>query len=166
MSTAIADPGSGVIEKGLGVKQASRPGFLSNLTAVLGGNLSCAIVSLLVQTCFARLLGPAGRGQISLCLMVTAFGVLVGGLGGDYALTFWTAESREKSKVWLPAITLTAVIGSCLSTSLWLLVYWKWSPSFLKGMTPLMAVVVLFSIPLSIVFTYLMATLTGLERFR
>lgn len=166
MSIAVANPGSTLAEKKSQPHQDARPGFLSNLTAVLGGQLSCAIVALLVQACYARLLGPAGRGQISLCLMVIAFGVLVGGLGGDYALTIWTAESREKSGEWLPAITSTALIGSFLASSLWLLVFWKWSPAFLKGMTSRMALVALMSIPLSILFTYLMAILTGLEWFR
>lgn len=166
MSVAVANPGSTLVEKKPQPEQAARPGFLSNLTAVLGGQLSCAVVALLVQACYARLLGPAGRGQISLCLMVTAFGVLVGGLGGDYALTIWTAESREKSPEWLPAITVTALLGSLFASSLWLLVYWKWFPSFLKGMTSPMALVALVSIPLSILFTYLMAILTGLEWFR
>lgn len=166
MSIAIVNPGSTAAEESPQVKPVTRPGFLSNLTAVLGGQLSCAIVALLVQACYARLLGPAGRGQISLCLMVTAFGVLVGGLGGDYALTIWTAESREKSAEWLPAVTSTALIGSFFASSLWLLVFWKWSPAFLKGMTSRMALVVLASIPLSILFTYLMGILTGLEWFR
>jgi len=166
MSTAIADPERAITDKDPRVKEASRPGFLSNLSAVLGGQLSCAIVALLVQALYARLLGPAGRGQISLCLMVIAFGVLVGGLGGDYALTFWTAESREKSSEWLPAIGLTAILGSLLASCLWFLAYWKWSPSFLKGMTSRIAVVALVGIPLSILFTNLMAILTGLERFR
>jgi len=166
MSTAIADRPSAIFEEDPRVEKASRHGFLSNLTAVLGGQLSCAIVALLVQACYARLLGPAGRGQISLCLMVTAFGVLVGGLGGDYPLTIWTAESREKSAEWLPAIGWTSITGGFLATCLWFLVYWKWSPSFLKGITSRMAVVVLISIPLSILFTYLMAILTGLEWFR
>lgn len=166
MSTAIADPGPAIVEENRQVERNRGLGFLSNLTAVLGGQLSCAIVALLVQACYARLLGPAGRGQISLCLMVTAFGVLVGGLGGDYPLTIWTAESKEKSGEWLPAITWTALIGSCLASCLWLLVYWKWSPTFLRGMTSRMAIVVLASIPLSILFTYLMAILTGLEWFR
>jgi O-antigen/teichoic acid export membrane protein len=98
--------------------------------------------------------------------MVIAFGVLVGGLGGDYPLTIWTAESRERSAEWLPAISWTAIVGSLLASCLWFLAYWKWSPSFLKGMTSRMAVVALISIPLSILFTYLMAILTGSERFR
>lgn len=166
MTTAIADPGSTTIRKEPQDIRTSHPGFLSSLTAVLGGQLSCGIVALLVQACYARLLGPAGRGQISLCLMVTAFGVLLGGLGGDYPLTIWTAESREKSAEWLPAIIWTGAIGSFFASCLWLLVYWKWSPAFLKGMTSAMAVVALASIPLSILVTYLMAILTGLERFR
>jgi O-antigen/teichoic acid export membrane protein len=166
MTTATAGTGSTIIGKGFQDKQTSPQGFLSNLTAVLGGQFSGSIVALLVQACYARLLGPAGRGQISLCLMVTVFGVLIGGLGAEYPLTIWTAESREKTAEWLPAIIWTGVIGSFFASCLWLLVYWKWSPAFLKGMTSRMAVVALASIPVSIFFTYLTAILIGLERFR
>jgi len=160
------DSASTVRQADLQVRETPKSGFLPNLAAVLGGQVSCAIVALLVQACYARLLGPAGRGQITLCLMVTAFGVLVGGLGCDCPLTIWTAASKEKSAEWLPAILWTGVAGSFLTSCLWLLVYWKWSPAFLKGMTPGMAAIALASIPLSILVTYLMAILTGQERFQ
>ncbi len=160
------DSGSTIRQENLQDRETSQPGFLSNLAAVLGGQISCAIVALLVQACYARLLGPAGRGQITLCLMATAFGVLIGGLGGDCPLTIWTAASKEKSAEWLPAIVWTGIAGSVLASCLWWLIYWKWSPAFLKGMTPGMAAIALASISLNILVTYLMAILTGLERFQ
>lgn len=166
MTTANVDLGSAIISKDLHEKRKSSPGFLVGLTAVLGGQLSCGGVALLVQVCYARFLGPEGRGQISLCLMVTAFGVLVGGLGGDYPLTIWTAESKKESAEWLPGVFWTGVLGSLFASCLWVLVYWKWFPAFLKGMTSPLALVALAGIPLSILFTYLMSILTGLERFR
>ena len=145
---------------------ASRSGFLSNLTAVLGGQLSCAVVALLIQACYARLLGPAGRGEISLCLMVIAFGVLVGGLGSQYPLAIWTAESKRKSSEWLPAITWIAILGCVLVSALWTIVYWKWHPTFLKGLTPSSAIIATAGISVGVLFTNLMSMLTGLERFR
>lgn len=166
MGTAIAGSKSIITRKCSQDTRTPQAGFLFNLMAVLGGQLSCAVAALLVQACYARLLGPAGRGQISLCLMATAFGVLAGGLGGDYALTIWTAESGEKRSEWLPPIVSTAIIGSFFSSCLWVFVYWKWSPAFLKGMTSSMAVLAFTGIPLGILLTYLMAILTGLERFR
>lgn len=167
MTTAIADPRPRILEKDPQEdKRTSHRGFLPNLAAVLGGQFSSSIVALLVQASYARLLGPAGRGQISLCLMVTIFGVLIGGLGAEYPLTIWTAESTGKSTEWLPAILWTGVVGSIFASFLWVIVYWKWSPAFLKGMSSRMAMVALASIPLSMLFTYLMAILIGLERFR
>lgn len=166
MTTATADTEAAIIAKDSEDKRACHSGFLSSLTAILGGQLSCGIVALLVQACYARLLGPAGRGQISLCLMVTAFGVLVGGLGADYPLAIWTAESKEKPTEWFPAVIWTGIIGSLTASFLWLVVYWKWHPAFLKGMTSRMAAIALASISLSILVNYLMAILTGLERFR
>lgn len=166
MTTVTAVPGPTIAGKAPLDKRAAHPGFLSNLTAVLGGQLACAIVAVLVQVCYARLLGPAGRGQLSLCFMVTAFGVLMGGLGAEYPLTIWTAGSREKAGEWFPAILWTEIAGSAIACCVWLLVYWKWSPAFLKGMTSGMALIALASIPLCILVNFLMAILTGFERFR
>jgi O-antigen/teichoic acid export membrane protein len=143
-----------------------RRSFSNNLAAVLGGQLSCAAVALVTQVCYARFLGPAGRGQISVCFMAIALGVLIGGLGGEYPAALWTAGSKATASEWLPGITATGILGSLFAAALWAVVYWVWHPAFLKGMTPGLAALVLASIPISVCVSYLMSILTGFESFR
>lgn len=145
---------------------SARPTFTSNLMTVLGGQAACAVVALLVQVCYARLLGPVGRGQISLCLMAIAAGTLLGGLGGELPLVVWTAESKDRPATWLSAVMVWGLVGSVIASFLWALLYWGWHAAFLKGITDLLAVLILVSIPTSILLGYLMAILTGKERFR
>jgi O-antigen/teichoic acid export membrane protein len=144
----------------------SRPGFLSNLATLLGGQATCAILGLGLEICYARLLGPSGRGLISLSMMAISLGVLLGGLGGEIPIVVWTADSKKKTSEWLPAVFLWGVIGSLLAGFSWALVYWRWHPPFLRGITSALAIIVLISIPLTIFDGYLTAVLTGLERFR
>jgi O-antigen/teichoic acid export membrane protein len=143
-----------------------RPRFTSNLATVFGGQVLCAVVGLGLEICYARLLGPAGRGQISLCKMAIALCVLVGGVGGEIPITIWTAESRRKFSEWLPAVLFWGAIGCAVTASLWATVYWQWHPEFLRGVTSPLAALVLVNIPVSIVFVYLLSMLAGLERFR
>jgi O-antigen/teichoic acid export membrane protein len=164
-SADLASPSSGTTESLQG-GTFPRRSFSSNLVAVLGGQLSCAVVGLSIQVCYARLLGPAGRGQISVGFMAIALGVLVGGLGGEYPIVLWTAGSKGKSTEWLPGVIWTGILGSTLAASLWAVIFWGWHPAFLKGMTSGMAALVLASIPVSVFVSYLMSVLTGFESFR
>jgi O-antigen/teichoic acid export membrane protein len=143
----------------------SPPGFISNLATVFGGQAACAVVALAVEVCFARLLGPVGRGQISLCMMAIAFGYLLGGLGGDIPIVVWTADRRKNPSEWLAGVMLSGVFGSAVACGAWAVAYWRWHPAIFKGITPQLALVILATIPLAILFGYLMAVLSGLERF-
>ncbi len=142
-----------------------RPSFAANLTTVLGGQVACTLLALVTEVCYAQLLGPAGRGQISLCKMAIALGVLVGGLGGEIPIVIWAAESRSKFSQWLPSVLFWGVIGCAAACFLWVGVFWR-HPSFLKGVTWPLAVLVLVSIPVSVLLVYFLAMLTGLECFR
>ena len=144
---------------------AARKGFASNLITVLGGQIACALIALAVEILYARLLGPEGRGQISLCLMAIAFGVLLGGLGGEIPMVIWTADANRRSAGRIFAILFWGLLGSVISSSLWIYINSTWHPEFLKGVTPLLAILVLATIPVNIFLGYLMAALTGLERF-
>lgn len=146
--------------------QPARPSFLANIATVFGGQIACALVALGIEICYARLLGPAGRGQISLCMMAIAIGTLIGGLGGEIPIVIWTADAKQKSGEWLPAVVFWGVAGSSAAVVLWTLIYWRWHPAFLQGITPQLAAIVLAAIPVSIFFSYFVAILTGLERFR
>lgn len=141
-------------------------GFAGNVVAVLGGQLSCAVVAIVVQVSLARLLGPSGRGQISLALMVIAFCGLLGGLGGELPLASWPAAAKGKSLDWLPSVLWSGIAGSSIVLAMAALIYWRFHPAFLKGLTPALAAMALLSVPVNIFVSYFMALLTGLERFR
>jgi len=140
--------------------------FLPNVITVLGGQAGCAALALLTEVCYARFLGPSGRGQISLCLMIVGMGVLVGGLGGDVPIVLWAADANKKFAQWVPGVLAWASIGSAFAICIWYVVYWRWHPIFLKGITVPLAWIILISIPITIFFVYLMAIITGREQFR
>src|ERR1700721_147067 len=143
-----------------------RSSFITSVATVLGGQAACALLALVTEICYARLLGPEGRGQISLCLMAIAFWVLVGGMGGEATIILWSADSRRRSTTWLPAVLLWGLLGCAIACSLWALVYWRWFPAFLRSVNPTMALIVLLSIPTGVLLDYQISMLVGEGRFR
>lgn len=140
--------------------------FISNLLTIAGGQFGCIAIASIAEICFARLLGPAPRGLISLCLMAVAFGAMVGSLGTEATVVVWISKYRGDPKsAWFPAVMLWVVSGSLLASSAWGVLYWGVHPSFLKGITPPLAFLVLGSIPITVLFSVLMAVLVGEERF-
>lgn len=146
--------------------EAARPRFFANFSTVLGGQAANIVVSLLTEVCFARILGPGPRGQISLCTMAIWFGALFGGLGAEVPIVIWSAGNRKKPSEWLSTIFLWGLFGSAVADLLWWLLHFRGHSSFLKGVTPELANLVLLSIPVGILFNYVIAFLTGSERFR
>jgi O-antigen/teichoic acid export membrane protein len=139
--------------------------FISSFSAVFAGQAGCALAAVGIEICYARLLGPAGRGQISLCLMAVGFAVLIGGLGCEIPIVIWSADSKRAPREWVASVMFWGILGSLLASGLWSLVYWRWHPLFLSGITSQLAILVLLSIPVSVFFGYFMAMLSGLERF-
>jgi O-antigen/teichoic acid export membrane protein len=140
--------------------------FLASVATIFGGQIASALVALAIEVICARILGPAGRGQIALCAMVTALGTMLGGLGGEIPIILWSAKSRDSVSHWMPAVALWGVLGAAASSTLWLAAYYAWHPAFLRGVTPTLATIVAVAIPANIFFNDLVAVLTGFERFR
>lgn len=152
--------------RGPGDRHASRPGFISSILTIAGGQLGCIALAALTELCFARMLGPAPRGLISLCMMSIAFGCMVGSLGSEATVVVWISRFRENHSAWFPAVVLWVVTGCVLAVFAWAVLYWKFHPSFLKGLTPRLALLVVPAIPAWVLFSVLMAMLVGEERFR
>ena len=142
-----------------------RSRFLRNIATILGGQFGTIAIAALTEVCVARLLGPAPRGQISVCTMAIYFGAVLGSLGGDAPIVIWAAGFRKKFSQWLSVIFLWGAVGSALAVFLWNAVYARWHSSALQGVTPELARLVSFSIPPVILFSYMVALLTGTERF-
>jgi O-antigen/teichoic acid export membrane protein len=143
-----------------------RPRFIANFALALGGQVAAIAIGLLTEVCFARLLGPAPRGQISLCTMAISFGALFGGLGGEVPIVILSASNTKKTSEWLSAVFLWGFVGCALAEVSWFLLERHWHSSSLQGITPALGTVILLSIPLAILFNYLLAFLGGQERFR
>lgn len=139
--------------------------FLPSVVTVLGGQAGCAVLSVLVELCYARLLGPGPRGQISICLAAIAFGVLIGGLGADVPIVVWTARLKKKPSEWLASVAAWGILGCSGACLLWAFFYRQWHATFFRGISPLLAVFVAATIPASVGFIFLTSILTGLERF-
>src|SRR5262250_2519565 len=144
----------------------ARPRFLENLATVLTGQIACAGLALLVEVCYDRLLGPEGRGQISVALMAVTLGVLVGGLGGEIPITVWAADAQKRTSDWLSAVFAASILGGSGAIGLWMFAYWRWKEFFFKGITPILFFLVLITTPAMIGFGHLCALLAGQERFR
>lgn len=140
--------------------------FTTGVATVFGGQILCGVFALAIEVCDARLLGPAGKGQVSLCLMLVAIGAAVAGFGGSVPLTLWIAERKKSWDEWLPAVWFWGLLGCAGVSVVWALGYWEWRPAFLRGITPGLAALVFPTIPLCVFFDYLAAILAGMERFR
>ena len=140
--------------------------FISGLASILTGQVACAAVAFATEVAYARFLGPASRGLISVCLMSVAFATLIGGLGGEGSIIFWASRTKRSHSSWLPAVLLWGVLGCVLASLLWILAFWRLHLPFLRGVSSPSAWLVLFNIPAAILFTYVMAFLAGVEDFR
>lgn len=143
----------------------SVPSFISSLLTIAGGQFGCIAIAAIAEICYARLLGPAPRGLISLCLMAIAFGAMVGSLGSEAVVVVWISKFRDDHSSWFPAVMVWVVIGCLLAASGWAVLFWRVHPSFLKGITPGLGILVLCSIPATVLFSVMMAMLVGEERF-
>jgi len=121
-------------------------------------------LALLLEVCYARLLGPTGRGQISLCLMAIGVSALLGGLGGEIPIMVWAANRQKAGAPWLPAVLLIGATGATSAMATWAATFWLWHPRFLLGISDPLAWLVLALIPAEILCGYGMAWLTGRQR--
>jgi O-antigen/teichoic acid export membrane protein len=139
--------------------------FAQNMGTVLGGQAASVGLAFLTEVCFARLLGPGPRGQISLSMMAIALGVLVGGLGGEIPIILWTADRGKTLSRWIFAILVWGALGSSFAAILWSVAYAHLHGSSLRGVTPSLSFAVSLTIPLAVLFGYLTAFFSGQERF-
>lgn len=151
---------------GVGARPVGSQRFTSSLLAIASGQAGCILLAAFTEFCYARLLGPGPRGLISLCLMAASFGALVGSLGSEATVVYWIARAKGRKSTWFPAIALWVMTGSVVAVLAWGLLYWKWNPAFLKGMTSRLALIVLVTIPVTVLFSMQMAMFAGEQRFR
>jgi O-antigen/teichoic acid export membrane protein len=143
----------------------SHPAFISSCAIVFASQAGVTLLTIASEICYARLLGPTGRGLLSLSLIVVSLVGLVGSLGGEIPIMLWTANRTRKRGDFLPAIVLLGAIGSLAAATLWATVFWRFHPDFLAGITSQLAILILVTIPANIFLSYVVSGLLGAERF-
>ena len=98
-------------------------------------------------------------------MMVIVIGSIVGGLGGEVPIMIWAAGRKKAWSEWLPAVAICGCLGCLCLDAGWWAVYRLWNPSFLRGITPSLAMLVLAAVPATVAFQYVAALLAGLEEF-
>lgn len=168
VACAASPPNASVEVKTRLVEEKRRPApfFTHSLYAILGGQAASGALALLIEVAYARLLGPAARGGISLCMMSIAFGNLIGGLGGEGTIVYWASRSRNAQSSWLAAVAVWGFLGCLAATILWDLAFWHFRLGVLRGLSDASARAVMVSISAAILFSYAMALASGTEQFR
>jgi O-antigen/teichoic acid export membrane protein len=139
--------------------------FSSSLLTILGGQAVCAGLGVVMEICYARMLGASGRGEIGLCLMAIAAFAMLGGLGVETPALVWAADGKRRPAEWVAGVWLSGAVGSAIAAAVWAATFWRFHPAFLKGITDSMAWLILVSIPCLIFLGYLVAIIAGQERF-
>ncbi len=97
-----------------------------------------------------RVLGPEGKGIVSLSLMVVAYMSTVGTLGVDYGLILLAGRHRESLKAGVAALLWTCAISSVvLCALLWALGPWR-KFAGLSGLDDTLWVLTILAVPISL----------------
>jgi O-antigen/teichoic acid export membrane protein len=91
---------------------ASTSSPATHLIFTSGTNLLLALLGLVTGSCAARLLGPAGRGELAAIQMWPTVLATVGNLGLPHALTFYSAQSTEQAGRYLGSASVLILLAS------------------------------------------------------
>ena len=142
-----------------------RPGFRSQVAGTLGTRGIMMALGLITAVLTARLLGPEGRGLLTVMLTIGALGVQFGNLGLPSAFTYFVASDRAR----LPALLGTSLIVGLGIGTVIAAVFFGLAVVFPSvgpvGSALLLALAVAW-IPFGILKSLLLNLLLGLQRVR
>ena len=70
--------------------------FIRGVSVTLGTRVASLLIGIASAVIVARALGPAGKGEYALIVLIPAFFQLAGGLGLDQAMVYLVARRRAK----------------------------------------------------------------------
>jgi O-antigen/teichoic acid export membrane protein len=117
----------------------------------------------------ARALGPAGRGEYALIILIPAFFQFIGGFGLDHAVTFLVAKRRDDARSIALTLALATVglgvflVGAYAALST-LPVYLRFLDSV--RVDPSLVWILIALLPITLAAQCFISALLGLERFR
>ena len=127
-----------------------RSGFLRDNLLTFSARIAGVIFYVVFGAIVGRVLGPEGKGIISLCMMVVTYMTTIGTLGVDYGLILLAGKRKEAIKAGVAALLWTCFISSAiLCAALWLLGPWRGLVG-LSGLNDTLWLLTILSVPLAL----------------
>lgn len=113
----------------------------------------------------ARLLGPEGRGILTLVFLIPSVGVTMVGFGLGSANVYFLNRGGAPRGTLIANSLLAAPVFSLFAVLLFWLGWDRFAPRILPGVTPGLAAMGLAVVPLALMNTYVLSFLQGAQRF-
>jgi len=136
-----------------------------NSSSVLLASIISAVAFVATTIITARLLGPTGRGQLTLATLLATLIVTLGSLGLGAAATYYAARGeRDRSTVLGSSVLLGLALGVVIVTAGVLTIVF--GHVTLHGIPASYLLLAILVIPFSLVMTNVQSVFLGLQRFR
>ncbi|MGB9590088.1 MAG: oligosaccharide flippase family protein [Candidatus Hydrothermia bacterium] len=127
-----------------------RKGFLRDNLLTFSARIAGVLFYVFFGAIVGRVLGPDGKGIVSLSLMVVTYTSTIGTLGVDYGLIFLAGKRRESLKAGVAALLWTCSVSSVvLCILLWVLGPWR-KFAGLAGLNDTLWLLTIIAVPLSL----------------
>jgi O-antigen/teichoic acid export membrane protein len=147
------------------VTQSNRTGgFFERVAVLLFGQVLVTGISIIYGFIFARLVGPAGKGEYYLLVLVPATALVFIQLGLPSALGYYAARSQTRG-ILLKALVL-AIGLSAVAIAVVVALYPILSETVLRGLDPVLVAAAMLSLPLLAIATFTTGILTSLKAVR
>jgi len=138
--------------------------FVKNTSLIFATQVVSLVFSLAYAVITARILGPEGKGILSLVILVPNLIVLASNLGVEISNTYFVSGKKYKTQDIIDnALFLALGIGLFLVVIIWIFTPFI-SEVFLKGISVSLLRISVFIIPLGLLQRYLTAILLGQQR--
>jgi O-antigen/teichoic acid export membrane protein len=144
-------------------------GLARGASITLATRALALLIGIASSVILARALGPAGRGEYALIVLIPALLQFVGGFGLEPSVTYLVAKRKDEAR----AIAFTLVIASLALGLLLIGVYAAVSalPAYLRylqtaAVDPSLVWIVIAILPVTLAAQSLVAAILGLERYR
>jgi O-antigen/teichoic acid export membrane protein len=145
--------------------QSSRSGgFFERVAVLLFGQVFVTGISIVYGFIFARLVGPAGKGEYYLLVLVPATALVFIQLGLPSALGYFAARSQTRGI--LRQAVLLAVGLSAIAIVVVVALYPTLSRTVLRGIDPVLVAAAMLSLPLLAIATFTTGIITSLKAVR
>ena len=127
-----------------------RSGFLRDNLLTFFGRIAGVIFYVAFGAIVGRVLGPEGKGIVSLSMMVVTYMTTIGTLGVDYGLILLAGRNKESIKSGVAALLWTCIISSAIiCAGLWFLGPWR-RLAGLSGLDDTLWLLTIIAVPLAL----------------